>query len=391
MGSLPASGAAGAARSAAGRVKTSERMGPRNVIKTRGRVRAALGFAAVAATVTGCSTLPGVTQQAPPPGEQLPPYLAGMRLDEDMTPARALAADRLLQLDPCAILDPTTAEQTLGQKGDSIVPGDEITSCGLDLIDPANPDNRTNINLAIEPFEQGYKADTAPVQLPGGVTVGRTAMPTSCIYEYDLGSGYAISVQVSVYGAAEGQPCSGGDKFLAGIAPSLANPPMRDQGLTTPTVRAVSPCVAIREAMSVIPPLSGNQNNDSDQRPQVSYEEPHKCAVEDWAPRNGSSTALPQTRVMVAMEVSQDPEQFVQSGVSQPITIEGRTGTVRQPDPADDQPMCEVAVRMGDDVMIRANEEDDDGEVRARVVQVEAPTCDQAAAVATSTLRAART
>lgn len=357
-------------------------------MNSRAAVRAAsVAAASAVAVLSGCAPQAGPDGQQPPP---VPAYLAGVQLSEDTTPFAVNTLDRLLQLDPCAVLDPSVAEQALGQKGDAIVPGDEITSCGLDLVDPANADNRTNINLMVEPFEARFKTDTAPMQLPGGVTVYRTAMESSCIYEHDLGQGFAMSVQVSVYGAAEGRPCDGGNRLMNAIAPRLAEPPTRDQGLTTPSVEAVSPCIAIKEALETVPPMPGNQNNDSDQKPQVSWTEPHECTVEDWMPHDVGDSALPQQRVAVTMEVSEDPERFVRTGVLQPTSVEGRPGTVRPPDPSDENPRCEVAVRMSDDVMIRINEDDDDGEVVSRVVQVEAPTCDQASSVAASTLRAAR-
>lgn len=360
------------------------------MVRHRRRPWVGLGVAAVAAAVTGCAVLP-TPQPAQPQEPQLPPYLAGLHLSEDTTPATAVAADRLLQLDPCALLDPVVAEQTLGQQRGVVTPGDEITSCGLDLTDPANSDNRTNLNVKVEPFEDRFKTDTAPVQLPGGVTVYRTDMGSGCIYDHDLGGGFAISVQVSVYGAAEGQPCVGGDRLMAGIAPRLADPPTRDQQVTTPAVTAISPCIAIREAMHTIPPLPGNANNTTDQRPQVSYTEPHKCSVEDWMFKGGSM-AHPQQRVQVTMEASDDPEHYVRTGVLQPVTVEGRPGTVRPPDdPNDDEPTCEVAVRIADDVQVRVNPADDDGEVITRVLRVQALTCDQATQVAAQTLRAVRT
>lgn len=363
-----------------------------NHVINRRRAWVGLSVAAAAVTVTGCSLLPTPPAPEAPRGEAAPAFLAGLPLNEDTTPASAAVADRLLQLDPCAVLDPAAAEQVFGQRGDEITPGDEITSCKLALVDPANYRNRTNVNVKLETYDASYKADTAPVQLPGGLQVHRTDMGTGCIYDHDLGSGYALSVQVSHYGAAEGQGCGSADQFLGAIAPALAEPPTRDQRLTTPSVPAVSPCIAIRQALAEIPPLPGNQNNQGDQRPQVSYSEPGQCAVQDWTMLNGGSMAHPQDRVLVAMEASDDPENYVRSGVLQPISVEGRPGTVRpNTDPNDSQPTCEVKVRMSDDVMIRVNERDDDGEVVTRVLRVQALTCEQAAQAAAMTLRAVGT
>ncbi|MFC7344558.1 hypothetical protein [Saccharopolyspora griseoalba] len=338
--------------------------------------------------VSGCAGLPGSQQTAAPkePQQPPPPYLQGLQLEEGLNAKKASTMETLLQVDPCALHDQTAIQELTGQPIDLVKPGQTVIECGIDTTDPADDLSSNYWSFDLDYGEESYgdtdQRDAAPVQA-GGVQFYRSTDGGghTCIYQTPIGSGFTASLQVS-HAAAEQDPCQMGDRYLQRIAGKFADPPMREQQLSTdPVVPVIVPCQAIRAALTKVSPLPGAVPPDGkNQVGSVRWDEPARCEVIDEVPR-GSGISVPRTRASIIAEVDDDPVKYVNEGIRPGRQVAGQTVMVTEPDPDAANPTCGITFR------VPGTQPGSQGVVPQ--LRVEAPNCDEAAAVAESAMQAA--
>lgn len=354
-------------------------------------MRVLLAVTTLAVTASGCALLSGSQpdNEGQPQGPQLPAYLTGLRMVSDEATTLAVTSDTVMRLDPCALHDPHTAATVTGQVGDEIVPGSNITECILRTVDPKAPlDSSFAFRISVgEPYSPELEADAAPVIL-GGQRFSKSDLGEGhCTYDYDLGQGIGISLSASFQGSPnpqmEQQACQAGDRYLEATAQRYADPPLREQGKTQPTIRTFSPCTSIKKAIDLVPRTPGATVTE------IAMLDPSTCSVEDRIPdpKDPAFTADRVTRVDVQLEFGDDPQRSAEKGLYPAITVAGRPGTQKPPDPSDRNPVCTVSLRMDDAAVVDSDLRTPGSRLVAPILKVQAPACEQAAAVAEATLR----
>lgn len=348
--------------------------------------------------VSGCSLLEGGSGGGEPPAEQVrtagppapevPEYLRGLPLGNELNAFEVLTSDEVLQFDPCALQDPDAAAEVTGQQGDDIVPGESVTECTLRTVGAEGPGSGWRFHTEFKAqFDQDVSEKAARVTV-AGQTFYRVQMEESCIFEHQLGdTAHGIALQVSgpyEDPAAKEKACQLGEAYLQATADRYAEPPLREQGRTEPQIRVFSPCVAIRQALETIAPTPGAVQTE------ISRLNPSQCEVSDAIPQPGASFPDWVARARVELQVSDDPQQLAERGIYPPTEVAGRPGVRNMREPSGIQPaQCAVDLLLDDRAVIDVNLNRPGSDVKAPVLSVLAPTCEQAETLATETLAAA--
>lgn len=343
---------------------------------------------AISVAVSGCSLLDGSRGSAPPErraGPVLPQYLTGLPVDDEDVKQLGVF-DKALQWDPCALHDPQAAERATGQRGDEITPGTKITECTLRTVDQRDSLVGINLYIRIEAISEAVagQEDRASVNIDGEHFL-KLSSGDSCSFDYPLGEGLGISLSVQPSGgdAPPQAACGVGEKYLTEIARYWGDPPLREQGVTQPSIRATSPCLTIRQAFEHVPALPGAM------RTSITRRDPGSCEVVDALPDPRSQLGRSVDRVRIELAVTDDPGKLAEQGSYPGAQIAGRPATVDASDPGEKDPHCTVKVRLAD-ALIDVDLRRPGSQVKAPVLSAQAPTCEQATAVATDAVKAAQ-